>query len=132
MSSRSLKRAPTVQKAARGMTSNLAGAAAEEIVAGHYRRLGCRVLEQRWRGEAGEIDLIFQQAGTTVFVEVKRSRTRARAAESLRPKQIARLMAAAGEYMAGLPDGANSDVRFDVALVSGAGLIEVLEGALGA
>lgn len=92
---------------------------------------GLRVLERRWRGRCGEIDLICAESGVTVFVEVKAAADFAGAAHSLRPGQIARIRAAAAEYAATLPAGQDSEMRFDVALVDGAGRIEIVENALG-
>ncbi|MEM9796747.1 MAG: YraN family protein [Pseudomonadota bacterium] len=108
----------------------LSGAAAEEGVARHYERSGHLIVERRWRGQGGEIDLIAQKGAQTVFIEVKQATDHATAAERLQPRQIARLFDSASEYMAGLPGGQNADVRFDVALVDGQGRIEILENAL--
>lgn len=50
------------------------GRAGEDAGAAYLTRLGYRILERNWRCHAGEIDLIAEDAGTIVFVEV-RSRT---------------------------------------------------------
>ena len=115
-----------------GTTSYHAGVAAEECVARHYGRLGRPVLERRWRGKGGEIDLIAQDGEDTVFVEVKRSGTHGAAALRILDRQVARLFSCAGEYMGTLPGGMLSPVRFDVALVDATGRVEVIENALGA
>ena len=67
----------------------------------------------------------------TVFVEVKSAPDFARAADSLGPRQIARIRAAALEFVATLPAGQDSEMRFDVALVDGIGRIEIIVNALG-
>ena len=113
-----------------GATSYHAGLAAEEGVARHYADSGRPVLARRWRGRGGEIDVIVQDGEETVFVEVKRSDSHAGAAARLGPRQVRRLFACASEYMGTLPDGQLSPVRFDVALVDGAGRIEIVENAL--
>lgn len=118
------------QAVAQGAMSYHAGLAAEAAVAGHYRRAGHSVVAERWRGTGGEIDLIVRDGAALVFVEVKKSRSFARAAERVTPRQIRRLFATASEFLAGEPDGQTTDVRFDVALVNGHGQIEVLENAL--
>ena len=65
-----------------------------------------------------------------VFVEVKQARDLARAATRLSPAQQARLMAAAEVFLAGLPGaGVPRDCRFDVALVDGAGRVEIVPNA---
>ena len=114
-----------------GTTSYHAGVAAEECVARHYAALGRPVLERRWRGKGGEIDVIARDGADTVFVEVKRSDTHAAAALRVRAPQVRRLLDCAGEYMGTLPTGMLSPVRFDVALVDATGRVEVIENALG-
>jgi putative endonuclease len=110
--------------------SQLRGEAAEDQVAAFLERRGLRILARRWRGRSGEIDLICEDGITTVFVEVKSAASFAAAAQSLLPRQVARIRAAAGEFAACLPAGLDSDMRFDVALVDGAGRIEIIGNAL--
>lgn len=74
--------------------------------------------------------MIAQRGGDTIFVEVKRARTHEEAVARLGEPQIARLHDCAAEYMATLPDGSLSSVRFDVALVDEQGRVLVLENAL--
>jgi putative endonuclease len=110
------------------------GLSAEDIVARHYADRGYEVLERRWRGAGGEIDLIFRHGEgddeEIVFVEVKASKTHARAGAALGARQIARLSASAEDYIGRLPTGLLTPMRIDVALVNGVGEIEVLENAL--
>ncbi len=113
-----------------GSVSYHAGLAAEEIVARHYEAQGYRILARRWRGQGGEIDVIATRDAETVFVEVKASATHGAAAWRVGPRQVRRLFDAAAEYMGSLPDGQDSAVRFDVALVDGTGRVEVVENAL--
>lgn len=123
--------APSRHRALAGAVSHRAGVAAEATVAAHYRRTGREVVAQRWRGQGGEVDLVARDRGELVFVEVKKSRNFARAAERVTPRQIARLFAAAAEFLGTEPGGQATPVRFDVALVDGMGRIEVMENALG-
>ncbi|MBM9595265.1 YraN family protein [Rhodobacteraceae bacterium MCCB 386] len=109
-----------------GAVGHRAGLATEEQVARRYERAGGEVVARRWRGQAGEIDLVVRLAGGLVFVEVKKARDLARAAERVTPRQAARLMAAAEEYVAGAP----VEMRLDVALVDAEGRIQILENAI--
>lgn len=109
----------------------LGGLAAEDRVAADFARRGLEVVARRWRGASGEIDMICRDGPVTVFVEVKSAASFDAAAQSLLPPQIARIRAAASEFVASLPAGQDSEMRFDVALVDGLGRIEVLENALG-
>ena len=113
-----------------GARSHAAGLAAEEAVARRYAAAGFDIAARRWRGRGGEIDLVARLGPLTVFVEVKRAGTHARAAAAISCRQVRRLFDAAGEYMGGLPGGLDSEVRFDAALVAGPGEIEIVENAL--
>ncbi|GAB4275198.1 MAG: YraN family protein [Pararhodobacter sp.] len=113
-----------------GSVSFHAGVSAEDQVARHYARRGARAVARRWRGAGGEVDLVLLHADTVVFVEVKKSRDHARAAQRLSQRQIARLHAAASEYLATCPAGLNTPARFDVALVDRSGYIDIIENAL--
>ncbi|OYU38400.1 MAG: hypothetical protein CFE33_16195 [Pseudorhodobacter sp. PARRP1] len=115
-----------------GARSYHAGFSAEEQVAQLYDRAGRTVCARRWRGSAGEIDLIARNGAEVIFIEVKQSKTHAQAAQHLTARQIARIYGAASEFLAGEPAGQLTDVRFDVALVDAVGRIEVLENAYAA
>jgi putative endonuclease len=103
--------------------------AAEDQVAQHYIRSGHVIAARRWRGEAGEIDLIARDGAVVIFIEVKQSRSHAVAADHLTPRQFARIYRAAAEFLAGEPAGELTEVRFDVALVDGTGQIEIIANA---
>lgn len=113
-----------------GSVSYHAGLSAEDQVARDYQRRGYPVAAHRWRGKAGEIDLVARDGEGFVFVEVKKSRSHARAAERLSLRQIGRLYDAASEFLAQCPRGLSTMARFDVALVDGQGRVEILENAL--
>lgn len=118
------------RKGVTGRTNFLAGQAAEEAVVRRYEARGLELVQSRWRGKAGEIDLILKDANGLVFVEVKHSRTFERAAARLLPRQVQRIMHAAEEFAGSQPDGLLTEMRFDVALVNGAGDVHILENAL--
>lgn len=102
------------------------GLAAEAQVAAHYRATGHSVRASRWRGRSGEIDLILQKGDVFVFVEVKASSSLAKAAESLRSRQLLRIHAAALEYLDAVHASGVTEMRFDGALVDTAGNIEIV------
>ncbi|KPP88150.1 MAG: putative endonuclease [Rhodobacteraceae bacterium HLUCCO07] len=114
----------------RGRRAHIAGALAEEQVMRHYAARGLRVVHRRWRGSRGEIDLVLRDGDAVVFVEVKSAPTHARAIESLRPAQAGRIRSAAQEFLGGELRGELTEMRLDVALVDGRGVVEVLENAL--
>lgn len=116
----------------RGQQAHCAGMAAESSVVQLYERTGRIVAAQRWRGSAGEIDIVVRDGAEVIFIEVKQSATHALAAEHLTPRQMGRIYAAASEFLAGEPAGQLTPARFDVALVDGQGRIEILENAFAA
>ncbi|APX14003.1 hypothetical protein BWR18_18865 [Tateyamaria omphalii] len=120
---------PVDARASRGRTAYLAGLAAEDIVARAYRAAAYSLVAERWRGRRGEIDLVFSTVVGIVMVEVKASKTLSAAADHLTPAQVARLYATAEEYLATLPNGSLTDIRFDVALVDQAGRLNIHENA---
>lgn len=119
-------------RAARGALGYHAGLSAEARIAQDYERRGYSVAQRRWRGQGGEIDLILHNGDGLIFVEVKKSRSFERALERLSQRQIARLLSAAEEFAGTQPRGSLTEMRFDVALMDGQGMIRVIENALGA
>ncbi|MGX9965289.1 YraN family protein [Roseomonas sp. F4] len=91
---------------------------------------GFVTLARRARTGAGEIDLVVARGGLLVFVEVKARATLGDAAFALGPRQQARLMAAAGAWMAANPGEGGEGVRFDVLLVDAAGRVRRITDAL--
>jgi putative endonuclease len=90
------------------------------------------VVARDWRCPAGEIDLVAWREGVLVFCEVK-ARTSAAfgsAAESVTPRQLRRVRAAAREFLARgeVPGLRPRLIRFDVACVD-AGDVSVIENA---
>ncbi len=114
-----------------GQTGYHAGRVAEDIVARDYARRNHLLAAKRWRGQGGEIDLIMRQGEQVVFIEVKKSRSFDRAATRLSDRQMHRLVAAGGEFLAGEPNGQLTDVRFDLAMVDGRGDVRIIENAFG-
>ncbi|MEM8554127.1 MAG: YraN family protein [Pseudomonadota bacterium] len=110
-----------------GQISYHAGFAAEDSVARHYEAKGHSVRARRWRGQGGEIDLIVEDGDGLIFVEVKKSRSIARAMERLTARQVARVCRAACEFVASEPAQMDTPMRFDFAVVGGHGEMEVVE-----
>ena len=113
----------------RGQTAHVAGQAAEAMVARVYEAAGHPVAARRWRGPSGEIDLVTEDGEGVIFVEVKKARDFAAAANRISRRQIERLFAAGTEYVAQMPKGTLTDMRFDLALVDAMGRVEVVENA---
>lgn len=114
-------------KVHQGAANYHSGLAAEDCVARHYALTGATVLARRWRGRAGEVDLVLRSGEFHLFVEVKKAATFEMAAERLVGAQMARIASAAEEYMATLPGGAGGLIRIDSALVDGTGGVRIVE-----
>lgn len=102
------------------------GVSSEASVERVYIDRGYDLLERRWRGASGEVDLIFYQQGALVFVEVKHSATFDAAAERLSSRQLARICRAAEEYAAAFR-GRVDVLRIDAGLVNQLGEVRLLE-----
>ena len=110
----------------RGSCNYHAGLAAENRVEQSYCNTGYVLVARRWRGSCGEIDLVFRRGDVISFVEVKKARDFARAAESLRPAQMRRIAQSAEEFLGTQPAGVLTECRFDVGLVDQSGACEII------
>jgi putative endonuclease len=95
-----------------------AGDAAEDAAARHLLANGLELVERNYRCRFGEIDLIFRDGKTLVFVEVRRrsSGNFGGAVESITPAKRSRLIATAQHYLSRQPQSA---CRFDAVLLQG-------------
>ena len=96
------------------------GQIAESEAERYLRRKGYRILARNDRSSCGELDLVAQQAGTLVFIEVKARRTTAfgGASYAVDGRKQARLVRLAAEYLA-RHRVRNLSCRFDVVLCRG-------------
>ncbi|PWT73503.1 MAG: YraN family protein [Proteobacteria bacterium] len=110
---------------------NPCGAQAEDLALAFLLKQGLKLRARNYACRLGEIDLVLQEGGTLVFVEVRMRRSSAfgGAAESLTGRKRARLLAAARHYLsqqATLPD-----CRFDAVLIDGDGPPAWIKNAFG-
>jgi putative endonuclease len=95
------------------------GRRAEDLAAALLEEAGLRILARNWRRPEGELDIVADDAGTCVFVEV-RSRTgeeRGHPLEAITPQKRARVIRAARLYLDAEPAHATA-YRFDVVAVT--------------
>ena len=114
-----------------GQVAYHSGLAAERIVEQDYERRGLPIVQRRWRGRGGEIDLIARNESGLVFVEVKKAHSFAKAAERLSVRQMDRIKISALDYLGAEPLGQLTELRFDVALVDHQGQVDIIENAFG-
>lgn len=91
---------------------------AEARAAMMLRLKGYRILDQRWKSSAGEIDLVIRPGKVIAFTEVKMRAEADDALASLSPRQRRRIVAAAHMWLAANPDAIDCDCRFDIVLVT--------------
>ena len=86
-----------------------------EALAGWLLRLKLyRIVARRYKTPVGEIDLIAERWGTTVFVEVKARSRAASEAETLEAVNRSRISRAAQYWLSRHPGKAGTAMRFDV------------------
>ena len=94
------------------------GDAGEDLACDHLRRHGLKILARNYRCRAGEIDVVAEDRGTVVFVEVKErgDESHGRAVEAVTLEKRRRILRAAHVYAAkhGLAEG---PIRFDVVAI---------------
>lgn len=121
--------APGKARRIAGKRADLSGRAAEERVVTEYQQRGYILIASRWRGQGGEIDLIFCKDERVIFAEVKKARTIDAAIHSLRPAQMRRIHDAASEFLDTMPKGQLTEVRFDLAAMDETGKIQLIVDA---
>jgi putative endonuclease len=99
-------------------TKDELGRRGEAIAADYLVGAGMRVIERNWRCRQGEIDLVLDDGGETVFVEVK---TRSSVAfghplEAITVRKLARLRRLAAAWCEAHP-GRHDRVRIDAVAV---------------
>jgi len=106
-----------------------AGIAAEDLALAHLQRQGLALKARNFTCRMGEIDLIMEDRGTLVFVEVRQRSSAAfgGAAESITARKREKLLATARFYLARRSD--LPPCRFDAVLVDGQGRIDWIRDA---
>lgn len=97
------------------LSRNEIGALGEQIAVDHLQNLGLRIVQRNWRCRYGELDVIAEESGTIVFVEVK---TRTGDAfggveQAVTPAKVRRIRRLAGLWLAG-QDRGWAQIRLDV------------------
>lgn len=113
----------------RGQTAYLSGLAAEGCVERDFAARGYQLVDRRWRGPGGEIDLVLRRGRQIVFVEVKAARTHDAAAARITHRQAGRIARSSEAFLGTQQPGSVTDMRIDVALVDRSGRVAVLENA---
>lgn len=108
------------------MKSHDAGLRGEERAEAYLQKKGMKVLARRYRAQDGEIDLIMEDGGTIVFVEVK-ARPKGLPGDGLRavtPAKQRRMTHAAQDFLVA-HELLERPVRFDVLEITAGGILHV-------
>lgn len=109
---------PSKPKSRARIEAYLGGHRGETLAAWFLRLKLYRVVQRRYKTPVGEIDLIAERFGTTVFVEVKARRKAESEAETLEGVNRARIIRAAQYWLARHPAKAATSLRFDIIFLS--------------
>lgn len=92
----------------------------EQVARRHLERTGLVVLDQNWRGQAGEIDLVLREGETVVVCEVKTRTSLMYGAphEAVTQTKATRLHALAREWVGAHPEQVPDDVDVRIDLVA--------------
>ncbi len=94
------------------------GAAGERLAAALLERGGCSILARNYRCPGGEVDIVADEAGEVVFIEVRTRRSGAMVGpeESVTGQKRERLLRAAEHYLQAT-DGADRPWRLDLVAI---------------
>jgi putative endonuclease len=95
------------------------GREAEQVAERYLQKKGYRILGRNWRSLYGELDLVAEQGGSVVFLEVKSRRGGGEfdPGESIHAGKQERLARLAAGYLQQHPEHAERSCRFDAVLV---------------
>ena len=105
---------PSKPKSKARIEAYLGGHRGEALAAWFLRLKLYRVVQRRYKTPVGEIDLVAERFGITVFVEVKARSRAASEAETLEAVNRSRITRAAQYWLARHPAKAETSFRFDV------------------
>ena len=109
-----MPRSPAKPKSPERLAAEAYGRRGEWIAAWFLRLKGYRIRAVRTKTPVGEIDIVAERFGTTVFVEVKARQRAELEAEALFAVNRRRIVRAADWYIARHPRLAQRPMRFDV------------------
>ena len=105
---------PSKPKSRARIAAELGGHRGEALAALFLHLKLYRIIARRYKTPVGEIDLVAERFGTTVFVEVKARSKAASEAETLESVNQARIIRAAQYWLARHPARAATPLRFDI------------------
>jgi putative endonuclease len=123
---------PSKRKNSLRLAAEAFGHRGEALAALYLRAKLYRIIGRRFKTPVGEIDLIAQRFGVTVFVEVKARKRAETEAETLGAINRRRIVRAAQYYLMRHPHLAETPLRFDVIFLARGRLPRHLKNAFDA
>ena len=108
------------------------GRRTEALSALYLRLSGWRILDERARTGAGELDLVARRGDLLAFIEVKHRQTEQAVRYAITPRQRHRLLRAASLWRSRHPELSRLQPRFDVILWVGVSWPRHIQGAFSA
>ncbi len=105
---------PSKPKSKARVAAQLGGHRAETLAAWFLRLKLYRITARRFKTPVGEIDLVAERFGTTIFVEVKARRRADSELATLEGINTSRIVRAAQYWLAKHPGQTETSFRFDV------------------
>lgn len=101
-------------------SSKRTGAQGEAIARQYLRQRGCRILETNWSSVFGELDIVAEQDGALIFVEVKtrRAANTEAALEGITAAKKERMLKAVYQYLLDKELDPDAQWRIDVIAVA--------------
>ena len=127
-----MPRSPARPKSEARLAAERQGRRAEALAALWLQLQLYRIVARRFKSPVGEIDLIAERFGTTVFVEVKARGRSESAEEALGKVNRRRLVRAAQFYLTKHPELTARPLRFDVIFLAPRAWPRHLKGAFDA
>jgi putative endonuclease len=109
-----MRPSPSKLKSPKRLQAELFGRRGEDIAAWYLRSKLYRIVAKRFKTPVGELDLVVQRFGVTVFVEVKTRQSRLHEGDALEHVNRRRIVRAAKFYLTRNPQLFERPMRFDV------------------
>ena len=102
------------------MNTKTLGDRGEARAESYLRKTGCKIVFRNYRLRFGEIDLIYFDAETLVFGEVKYRLTNryGTPSEAVTPHKVRKILITASQFLQEHPSYRDAPVRFDIICVS--------------
>ncbi len=102
------------------LSTKILGKRGEARAESYLRKSGCNIISRNYRRRFGEIDLIYLDAGTLAFGEVKSRQTYryGTPSEAVTPQKVRKIIITASQFLQENQSFQDAPVRFDIICIS--------------